>query len=244
MIAQNPPFNELSAEILAAELLLAEHPHPGSVCAPHLRRVFILLLELEGCASQEAAAEQLSAKIGRKKAAPLLEKMKLLLTCSDPQMLSISDLHHLAQFATRAVRLGTAGATLRAEVVRAIRVGCGLIAIAMAITYFWIALQRNEFNPRNWSYQEYAGLRFVFLRQDWGPLGLGKSVSGKSLMVAGQTYEKGFGTHAVSRLRLLIPSGAERLSGLVGVDDGSNRIGTVNPIGHLAKRSCREAPNR
>ncbi len=59
----------------------------------------------------------------------------------------------------------------------------------------------------------------VLARQGWGTLGIDKSVEGKPLIVAGQPYERGLGTHAESLLVYAIPSGAKRFVAVVGLDD-------------------------
>jgi hypothetical protein len=62
-------------------------------------------------------------------------------------------------------------------------------------------------------------LQPVHASQDWGSLGVGKSVEGQPLTVAGQRYEHGLGTHANSLLVYTIPSGATRFVAVVGLDD-------------------------
>jgi len=56
-------------------------------------------------------------------------------------------------------------------------------------------------------------------RQDWGSLGRDVSVDGNPLQVAGETAEKGLGTHASSELRYEIFGAFERFQARVGIDD-------------------------
>jgi hypothetical protein len=56
-------------------------------------------------------------------------------------------------------------------------------------------------------------------RQDWGSLGRDVSVEGNPLRVAGETAEKGLGTHASSELRYEIFGAFQRFQARVGIDD-------------------------
>jgi alpha-galactosidase len=55
--------------------------------------------------------------------------------------------------------------------------------------------------------------------QDWGKPTKNKSVAGHPLTIAGKTFERGFGTHAVGTLNLDLKGGAESFTASVGVDD-------------------------
>jgi len=59
--------------------------------------------------------------------------------------------------------------------------------------------------------------------QGWGAPHANKSVEGHALTIAGQTYERGFGTHAESILNLNLNGGAQTFSASVGVDDEVNK---------------------
>ncbi|HEV2695361.1 MAG TPA: NPCBM/NEW2 domain-containing protein, partial [Verrucomicrobiae bacterium] len=65
--------------------------------------------------------------------------------------------------------------------------------------------------------------------QTWGNPQKNKSVDGKPLAIAGQTFEHGFGTHAESVLNINVGGRAQSFSASVGVDDevNSNRAASV-----------------
>ncbi len=65
--------------------------------------------------------------------------------------------------------------------------------------------------------------------QGWGKPQADKSVTGKPLSIAGQTYPRGLGTHADSLVRIDLKGTAERFSALAGVDDaaGNNRASII-----------------
>ena len=60
-------------------------------------------------------------------------------------------------------------------------------------------------------------------RQGWGSPRKNKSLDGNSLTVAGKTFERGLGTHAVGSLTILTGGGALSFSASVGVDDEVKR---------------------
>jgi alpha-galactosidase len=55
--------------------------------------------------------------------------------------------------------------------------------------------------------------------QGWGAPAKNKSVDGKAISINGRPFERGFGTHAESYLRIELNAQAERFSAWVGVDD-------------------------
>jgi alpha-galactosidase len=58
--------------------------------------------------------------------------------------------------------------------------------------------------------------------QGWGEPHRNKSVEGKPLSIGGQTFERGFGTHAESTLHIAVHGDAKLFSASVGVDDDVN----------------------
>lgn len=62
-------------------------------------------------------------------------------------------------------------------------------------------------------------------RQGWGKPQVDRSISEKPLSIAGKTYEKGLGTHAVSKMLVSLKGGSQRFTALVGVDDGAKTGG-------------------
>ena len=59
--------------------------------------------------------------------------------------------------------------------------------------------------------------------QGWGEPHKNQSVDGHPLTIGGQTFERGFGTHAESILSINLNGGAQKFSASVGVDDEVNR---------------------
>ena len=59
--------------------------------------------------------------------------------------------------------------------------------------------------------------------QGWGRPGADKAVSGKPLLIKGQSFAHGIGTHADSLIRLDLGGTAEQFSARAGVDDGAGR---------------------
>ncbi len=55
--------------------------------------------------------------------------------------------------------------------------------------------------------------------QDWGVPMVNKSIMGTPLQVAGKTFERGIGTHSISRFLLNLEGKAESFSGFIGADD-------------------------
>ena len=59
--------------------------------------------------------------------------------------------------------------------------------------------------------------------QGWGDPHRNKSVEGHPLTIGGVEFQRGFGTHAESFLRLKLDGGAQKFSASVGVDDEVNK---------------------
>ena len=57
------------------------------------------------------------------------------------------------------------------------------------------------------------------MKQGWGEAKIDQSVTGKLLVIGGQTFEHGVGTHAVSVFFVQLNGGTSRFSAKVGVDD-------------------------
>lgn len=57
------------------------------------------------------------------------------------------------------------------------------------------------------------------ITQDWGSARAGRSVDGNPLMIGGQTFATGVGTHAVSEAVILLQGSARSFHAMVGVDD-------------------------
>lgn len=65
--------------------------------------------------------------------------------------------------------------------------------------------------------------------QGWGDPHKNHSVEGHALAIGGKTFERGFGTHAESNLRLKLNGGGQKFSASVGIDDEvrGNRAASV-----------------
>jgi len=67
----------------------------------------------------------------------------------------------------------------------------------------------------------------VYAEQDWGHLKRGKSVQGNPIRIAGKEYEHGLGTHANSKILIMLNNRYQRFDAEVGVDDEKGGIGSV-----------------
>ena len=65
-------------------------------------------------------------------------------------------------------------------------------------------------------------LNLAAATQGWGEPHKNQSVEGHALTIGGQKFERGFGTHAESRLKINVGGGAQKFSAKVGVDDEVN----------------------
>ncbi len=65
------------------------------------------------------------------------------------------------------------------------------------------------------------------MESGWGENRLNKSVDGNPLKIAGTTYARGIGTHAISKFVILTHGNATEFKASVGVDDESSKPGTV-----------------
>jgi alpha-galactosidase len=65
------------------------------------------------------------------------------------------------------------------------------------------------------------------IEQDWGQAHADRSVGGHSLQIGGKIFDHGIGTHANSSIDILVDGHAARLSGSVGVDDETEKRGSV-----------------
>jgi alpha-galactosidase len=72
-------------------------------------------------------------------------------------------------------------------------------------------------------------LDLQYVDQGWGSPQTNKSLAGNTISIGGQKFEHGFGTHAVSTLRIDLNGSAERFTAAVGVDDEvGQKGGSVN----------------
>jgi len=62
-------------------------------------------------------------------------------------------------------------------------------------------------------------LRPIHAHQDYGNLGINKSVNGTVLTLAGRRFSNGLGTHANSQIDYMLPDNVESFSFIVGLDD-------------------------
>ncbi|MGO9199619.1 MAG: alpha-galactosidase [Limisphaerales bacterium] len=68
-----------------------------------------------------------------------------------------------------------------------------------------------------------ASLDLTKATQGWGVSQANKSITGKTLAIAGRQFERGFGTHAEGKLAVIVGGKAERFSAWVGIDDGAGK---------------------
>ncbi|MDD4645899.1 MAG: NPCBM/NEW2 domain-containing protein, partial [Bacteroidales bacterium] len=61
----------------------------------------------------------------------------------------------------------------------------------------------------------------------WGENQISKSIDGNPLKIAGKTYERGVGTHAISKFVIQTGGDAVSFDALAGVDDENSKPGTV-----------------
>jgi alpha-galactosidase len=70
-------------------------------------------------------------------------------------------------------------------------------------------------------------LDLSLMESGWGENHINKSADGNPLRIAGKTYERGIGTHAVSKFLIQTNGNAEWFDGFAGVDDECSKPGTV-----------------
>jgi hypothetical protein len=75
-----------------------------------------------------------------------------------------------------------------------------------------------------------ASTPLLFAEQEWGALGLDKSVEGNPLSVGGKSHAQGLGTHANSKLVYNLDGHYERFDVLIGVDDEMRSFGKSSVI--------------
>jgi alpha-galactosidase len=72
-----------------------------------------------------------------------------------------------------------------------------------------------------------SALDFSRVEQGWGEARSNRSVDNRRLTVAGRVFQRGIGTHANSNIPLLLDGNGVKLSGWAGLDDETNRRGSV-----------------
>ena len=65
------------------------------------------------------------------------------------------------------------------------------------------------------------------VQQDWGSPRQNKSVDGNPLSIGGTTFERGLGTHALSRLYITLNGKGRKFTAIVGVDDEVEMRGSI-----------------
>ena len=71
------------------------------------------------------------------------------------------------------------------------------------------------------------GLDRTFIEQGWGVPRKARSVENHPLTIGGQVFRHGIGTHAVSEWHIELKGAAERFVSFVGVDDETDKKGSV-----------------
>lgn len=103
-----------------------------------------------------------------------------------------------------------------------------LIALLVWGLVTWnLARQQSSLDAAEISGTFLSDLKPISHEQEWGSLGIDRSVLGRQLQIGQRTYEKGLGTHALSEIEYRIPKGMRRLHCIVGLDGNSGRSGKV-----------------
>lgn len=71
------------------------------------------------------------------------------------------------------------------------------------------------------------GMDIAHMRQGWGKPQVKRSIREKPLSIGGKRFERGVGTHAESKLWVVLPGNAGRFLASVGVDDAAGGPGSV-----------------
>lgn len=72
--------------------------------------------------------------------------------------------------------------------------------------------------------------------QGWNTLGIDKSVSGKTLEIAGEKFEKGLGTHAHSEICFKLKNDFNWFQSKIGIDSNANNSASVRFIVQAIKK--------
>jgi hypothetical protein len=81
--------------------------------------------------------------------------------------------------------------------------------------------------------QKLTGLKWTAATCGWGTIAVGRSVSGKALMVGGRTFMDGIGTHSPSVIEYDLPAGCTRFSAVGGLDQGGVIQGNTGATVHF-----------
>jgi alpha-galactosidase len=76
-----------------------------------------------------------------------------------------------------------------------------------------------------------SACRVLRSTQGWGLLHLGYSVNHLPLRLKGRQFASGFGSHADAKIKISIPAGARRLTGVCGIDDTEEARQYLHPVG-------------
>lgn len=71
------------------------------------------------------------------------------------------------------------------------------------------------------------GMDLSHMRQGWGKPQVNRAIRGKPLSIGGVTFKRGVGTHAESKLWVVLDGGAGKYNASVGVDDAAGESGSV-----------------
>jgi len=99
----------------------------------------------------------------------------------------------------------------------------GILLLAYIIPSLYIGF----WNPAMWFKPRHGQFVLMHAEQEWGVLGINKSVEGRPLGIGKVRYATGLGTHAASRIRLAFPSRYSTFTGACGVDDEMRSGGSI-----------------
>lgn len=101
------------------------------------------------------------------------------------------------------------------------------LVIMFATLYLARAWKMMSHNPTDWFSLDADRFRILRSEQAWGALRIDTSVTGKPLIIKGNRYEKGLGSHATSSIEIKLSDSARQFYGACGVDGGTCTTGTI-----------------
>ncbi|NMC63200.1 MAG: hypothetical protein GYA55_08520, partial [SAR324 cluster bacterium] len=102
-----------------------------------------------------------------------------------------------------------------------------LFLVLIALFYILPSLVTGYWNPLLWLKPKVGPFTIAYSSQQWGKLQINQSVESRPLSIGKVSYQKGLGTHAHSKIKLLLPDTTAVLKGACGVDDEVGEKGSV-----------------
>ncbi len=98
-----------------------------------------------------------------------------------------------------------------------------LVITVTFIAYLILSIALGSYSPSSWGWVTTRDFKVKNNAIFFGKFGIDRASDGTALSIGGKTFEKGFGTHAVSRTILRFHKEFSSFSGACGVDDGGGR---------------------